>query len=90
MKPKPIPCPECGSFKIALVEHATTYLTHYWDDVDGYQEPGEIKKVVLECRECKHSHTMRGIVQMDDDLKGRLLKNEAAVASPASLKPKQP
>jgi uncharacterized protein YbaR (Trm112 family) len=72
-------CPRCKSPNIALVEEATTYLKHYPNDVDGYQEPGEINKVVLECHACRHSHTLRGVPCMNEELEDRLRANNELI-----------
>lgn len=81
--PRPLRCPACKGLKVRLVELATTELVHPWNDDEGFQEPGGITKVMFVCELCKHSHTMRGIIQVDDDLLDRLKANRRLIDSEA-------
>lgn len=68
MKPK---CPKCRSKQVEIIE--------YWSGTSISWEPdaaadegimdgtGDPYKVVGKCRNCKHSWTFRGIVQVKDD-----------------------
>ena len=78
MSAKPYRCAKCQSYNIFLDEHCVTHLIHSPNDPEGTQEPGEIFKVVLGCRDCGHETTQRGIVCAGEAEMERLEATRAA------------
>jgi Zn finger protein HypA/HybF involved in hydrogenase expression len=78
MNARPILCPRCHSKNIRLVEYASHSIVYEPKDMVGFQQTGDIEKVVLKCRACNHEHTLRGCRGVDEDLKTRLAANAQA------------
>jgi hypothetical protein len=64
-------CPKCKSKKLDFLEfwkNHTISWSYGSSMDDGYLEMGEPYKVEAKCTECGHSWTLRGIIQISEEM----------------------
>jgi len=76
---RPIRCPKCKSLEVSLFEYITCAGHWVMGESEGYNIEGDYFKVTGACSDCCYEWTVRGKIQMDDELKSRLAKNKELI-----------